>query len=113
VPLVPPTVSEYVPAAMLLVVEILSVAAPEVVIDAGVKPADIPDGNPLAVRDTVPANPLLPATFTVKLVLFPAPTVCEPGVAEIEKSGGAIGVTVILTAVVWFSDPLEPPMVSA
>ena len=108
----PATVREYVPTAMLLVVEILRVAAPDVVIDAGVKLADIPAGNPLAVRDTVPANPLLPATFTVKLVLLPAPTVCELGVAVIEKSGGMFGVTVTLTVVLWLSDPLEPPMVS-
>jgi hypothetical protein len=97
---------------VLPVVEMLSVAAPEVVIEAGVKLADMPDGNPLAVKETVPANPLLAATFTVKLVLFPAPTVCEEGVAEIEKSGGMFGVTVTLTVELWFNVPLSPAIVS-
>ena len=50
-------------------------AVPDVVIEEGLKLADMPEGNPLAVSDTVPVNPFEAAIVTLKLVLLPAPTV--------------------------------------
>ncbi len=101
VPLDPPIVRVYVPAATLLVVPTVIVAVPDVVIEEGLKLAVMPEGNPLAVSDTAPVNPFDAETVTLKEVLFPAPTVCEPGAAEMEKSGGGLfAVTVRPTVVV-------------
>ena len=53
-------------------VDTFRVAVPEVLMDAGLKVACMPEGKPLAVRDTVPVNPFRAATLTLKLVLWPA-----------------------------------------
>ena len=45
-------------------------------------------------------------------MLPPAVTVCEPGVAEIEKSGGGGGLTVKLTAAECVRLPLVPVIVN-
>jgi hypothetical protein len=82
---------------MAAVVEMLSVAEPDLVIDAGPKLAVAPLGNPLALSETVPPNPFSAPTEIAKLVLPPAVTFCEAGVAVIEKSGFAGPLTVKLT----------------
>lgn len=69
-------------------------------IDVGLKFADMPLGSPLAVSETDPVKPFRAPTVTVKLVPFPAEIDCELGDAEIEKSGGGLfAVTVTLTVV--------------
>ena len=49
----------------------VSVEDPEVVIELGLKLAMAPWGSPLALRLTVPVNPLDGVTLTVYVVLFP------------------------------------------
>lgn len=98
---------------MLAVVEMLSVELPEVVIEAGLKLAVMPLGNPLAVNETLPLNPLSVPMLTVKLVLLPATIACEVGVDVIEKfGGGGACVTVIPTVALWLRGPLVAPISS-
>jgi hypothetical protein len=61
-PAVPAIVSVALPAGVLAAVVTFSVAVPEPVIDEGVNEADALAGRPVAVRFTVPANPLSGAT---------------------------------------------------
>ena len=86
-PLVPVIVKVYVPVGVVLAVEMLSVEEPEPPIEAGLKLAEAPLGNPLTPRLTVAVKPLSALTLAVKLVPAPTVTDCELGVAEIEKSG--------------------------
>src|SRR5438067_2425302 len=86
-PLVPVTVSVYVPAGVAELVVTDKVEEPEVVTDIGLKLPVAPDGNPLALRFTLPVNPFNALIVVVKVALFPALTVCDEGLAEIEKSG--------------------------
>lgn len=95
---------------MLLAVVTASVEVPEVATDVGVKLPVAPLGKPLALRVTVPVNPLIALTVTEYVVLWPAVTVCELGEAEIEKSGGAF--TTRETVVLCVRLPLVPVMVS-
>ena len=72
---------------------------PPRLIDAGVKPALVtPFGNPdslLTLRLTVPLNPLLGVTVTVKVPDCPGVSACAGGLAAISKSGNE-GRTVIV-----------------
>jgi hypothetical protein len=102
-----------VPGATLLVVDTLSVDKPDELIDAGLKLACIPEGSPLAVKDTVPTNSLSAATLTPKLVLLPTAIDWELGVAESEKSGFVVVLeTTRLRVVLWERLPLAPHSVS-
>lgn len=113
VPLAPATVKVYVPATAVLLVDTLSVAVPEVLIDAGLKLACIPTGNPLTVRDTKPENPSIAETVTLKLALWPIPIVWALGLVDSEKSGIAIALeTVRLNVVLRVRVPLTPDRVS-
>lgn len=58
------------------------VAEPVVVTDGGLKLAVARLGNPLTLKVTVPVKPPVGVTVTVKLVLLPAITVRDAGVAE-------------------------------
>ena len=64
-PLVPVMVSVDVPAAVVLAVVTVSVEVPLPLSVAGEKLAVAPVGNPLALRVTVPVNPLSAPTVTV------------------------------------------------
>ena len=105
-------VSEYVPAAVEDVVEMLNVQVPDVVIDEGLQLASMPAGIPLSASATAPVNPFEAAMLTEKLVLLPAATVCELGDAASEKSGGGLLVNVMPTVVLWLRLPLVPAIVS-
>ena len=85
---------------------------PEPVTDAGLKLALAPLGNPLAVKVTTPANPPDPVAVAEYDVPLPAVTVCEAGVAEIEKSPTTAALTTRVTEAVWTSEPLVPVMVN-
>ncbi len=101
VPLVPVMLILYVPLTVELVVDIFRVQLPEPVIDDGLQLTSIPAGIPLSTRPTVPLNPFIAETLTVKVVLLPAVIVCELGEADIEKSAVEVAtVTTIVTFVV-------------
>jgi hypothetical protein len=104
VPLVPVTLTVYVPLPMLLATVIVRVDFPEVEIEAGLRLAVNPAG---AVADsvTVPVNPLIAVTVIVEVPEDPLLTLRLVGDAEIEKSGV---VTVTVTVAVWLSVPLVP-----
>jgi hypothetical protein len=87
VPLVPVTVIVWLPVGVPLVVVTVIVEEPEVVIVGGLKAAFAPAGSPLALRVTVPVNPLTAPTVTAYVVLLPWTTDWEGGVAESVKSG--------------------------
>jgi hypothetical protein len=82
---VPVIVTEYVPAGVELEVEIVSVDEPPLVTDAGENDAVAPLGRPLALSETVWADPDVVAVETVALVPDPAVTVADDGLTEIEK----------------------------
>jgi len=103
-------VNGYVPAATAPVVVTVSVALPLPVNVVGLKLPLAPDGNPLTDKFTTPLNPFNAPIVTVYVVLPPASTPCDPGVAPSVKSGG--GVTVRLTPVVWVRLPSLPVMVN-
>lgn len=66
VPLTPLMVSVYVPAAVEVEVETVSVDEPEApVMEGGLNVGVAPDGNPLTLRLTVPVNPLEGVTVAV------------------------------------------------
>jgi hypothetical protein len=79
VPLIPVTVTVYVPALTV------SVDVPEPVTLVGLSVAVKPDDG-LAVRLTVPLNPLIEATVMVDVPLAPALTVTLVGLAVMLKS---------------------------
>jgi hypothetical protein len=76
----------YVPAGVELEVAIVNVDDEPDVTDAGENDAVAPDGSPLAVNDTDSAEPEVTAVETVELVPFPAMTLAELGLSEMEKS---------------------------
>ena len=76
-----------VPVDVELVVVMVSVEFPEFTTEAGLKLAVALLGSPLVFRLTVPAKPFCAPMVTVYVVLLPCVTVCELGVAVIEKSG--------------------------
>src|SRR5262245_19492427 len=77
----------------------VSVDEPAPVIEAGLNhPLVMPLGNPDSLptpKLTVPVNPLMGVTVTVKVVYWPGTTAFASGVTVIEKSGAG-GVTVIV-----------------
>ena len=99
-----------VPLVVLVVVVTVIVVDPAVVTDDGLKLELAPVGNPLALKVTVPVKPLIGETVTVYVVLSPRLTVCEEGVAEIEKSG-AVAWTTSVAVEVRVRVPLVPVIV--
>ena len=97
-PLVPVMVSETAHGIVLVVVNIVSVEAPDPLIEAGLKPPLVtPVGNPDSLptaRLTDPVKPLCGVTLTVYDAAPSGTTCCADGPTVIEKSGLA-GVTVI------------------
>jgi hypothetical protein len=83
---VPVIVTLYVPAGVELDVEIVSVDEPPAVTDVGENEADAPLGRPLALNETVCAEPDVTAVETVVLVPEPAVTEADVGLSETEKS---------------------------
>ena len=85
-PLVPLTVTVYVPVGVEVVVATASVDDPEPVTDVGVNDAVAPVGKPMTPSVTAPLKPLIAETVVVYDAPVPADTVFELGVAESEKS---------------------------
>ena len=81
------------------------------VTDSGLKLALEWKGKPLTLKSTVPENPFIAVTVTVKLVLEPRITVWLEGAAIIEKSGDGGALTTSVTVVLWVKLPLMPVMV--
>jgi hypothetical protein len=108
VPLLPVTVTVYVPLLMFLATVIVRVDFPEVEIEVELRLAVNPVG---AVADnvTVPVNPLRAATVIVEVPEDPLLTLRLVGDAEMEKSGV---VTVTVTVAVWLNVPLVPVTVT-
>lgn len=111
-PLVPVMVNVKVPLGVVLLVVTETVEEPEPLTDAGLKVAFAPAGRPLMLKPTLPANPPDPATVAVYDVPAPAVTVCEAGVAVMEKSPTTGAVTVRVTVVVWLKAPEVPVIVT-
>ena len=104
VPLVPFTVTVYVPLLVLLATVIVSVDFPEVEIEVGLKLVVKPVGA-LADSVTVPVNPLRAVIVIVEVPRDPLLMLKDAGDAEIEKSGD---VTCTVTLMVWLNDPSVP-----
>jgi hypothetical protein len=94
VPLVPLIVSVYVPAGVEALVDTVKVELPEPATDVGLNVGVAPVGRPLALNATLPVNPAIADTLVVYGVLAPGATVCELGVADIEKFGLSVRLAV-------------------
>jgi hypothetical protein len=113
VPLLPPIVTVYVPAAADFVVVNVSVELPEVEIELGEKLPPTPAGNPETPSSTDPVKPFCAATVAVNVVDLPAVTDCDDGAAVIVKSPlNVTAFTFTLTVVLCASVPLVPVIVS-
>jgi hypothetical protein len=112
-PSAPVIVKVYVPAGVAVVVLTVRVELPEPpVIDEGTKLALAPVGNPLTLRLTVSVKPPLGVIVAVYEVPLPAWTVCEAGVAVMEKSPTIGAVTTSETEAVWVNVPSVPVIVN-
>src|SRR6266851_3167082 len=111
-PSVPVTVTVYVPAATDEPTLTVSVEELPAVTEVGFSEAVGPAGETLAVRLTVPAEPLVTAVLIVEVPLFPCTIDRLVGLALIEKSfvGGVVTVTV--TVVLWTALPSVPVTVT-
>jgi hypothetical protein len=83
---VPVIVTAYVPAGVELEVAIVSDDDEPEVTDDGENVAVAPDGRPVALSETASAEPDVTAVETVAPALFPATTLAEVGLTEMEKS---------------------------
>jgi hypothetical protein len=83
---VPVIVIAYVPAGVELEVAIVSDDDQPEVTDDGENIAVAPDGRPVALSETVSAEPDVTAVDTVAPAPFPATTLAEVGLTEMEKS---------------------------
>ena len=88
------------------------VELPPAVTEDGLRVAVIPAGAPLALRLTVPAEPLVTAVLMVAVPLLPCWMLKALGEALIEKSLEAGAVTVTVTAVLWVTVPSVPVTVT-
>lgn len=82
---------------------------PEPAMDVAVNDEVAPLGSPATARLTIPENPPVLVTLTVKGMLAPAPTVWLDGVALRANEGGTL--TVSDVAVAWTRAPLTAVMV--
>ena len=85
-PSVPVTVTVYVPAATDEPTEMVRVEEPPAVTEVGESEAVGPEGETLAERLTVPAEPLVTAVLIVEVPLAPGAIDRLEGLALIEKS---------------------------
>jgi hypothetical protein len=108
VPLLPVTVTVYVPVLVLLDTVIVNVDFPEVEIETGLRLAANPAGA-LADNTTVPVKPLRAVIVIVDVPEDPLPIVNDAGDADSEKSGE---VTCTVRLMVWLNDPLVPVTVT-
>ena len=76
------------------------------VTEVGENDAEAPLGRPLALSETVCAEPEVTAVETVALVPDPAMTEADAGLTESEKSFAAAGVTLSVSVAV--CEPVEP-----
>src|SRR5262249_39702374 len=106
-PLVPVIVSVLLPDGVLDDVVTVKVEDPIMLTEVGLKTPVAPDGKPPTFSATVPVKPLRLPMVTVLVAVLPAVTLCELGVAEMEKS-----FTTRLTVVECTRLPLVPVMVS-
>ena len=95
-PLVPVTVTVYVPALVLLCTVIVSVDFPEVEIETGLRLAANPVGA-LADNVTVPVKPLRAVIVMVDVPKDPLLIVNVAGDADSEKSGVTEAVKLVVT----------------
>jgi len=114
VPLVPVTVSVYVPVGVEAPTEIVRVDVAEPpeggVTEVGLKVLVVPVGRPEIERLTAELKPLKDVIVIVEVPEAPCVIVKDDGEADIVKSGAAV--TVRLTLTVWVSVPLVPVTVS-
>ena len=96
VPLLPVTVTVYVPVLVLLDTVIVSVDFPEGEIETGLRLTANPAGA-LADNATVPVKPLRAVIVMVEVPLDPLLIVNDAGDAEMEKSGVTEAVKLVLT----------------
>ena len=99
-------VTAYVPGTVELEVEIVSVDEPPAVTEDGENDAVAPLGRPLALSETVCAEPEVTAVETVAPVPDPAVTDADAGLTDSEKSFAAAGVTLSVSVAV--CEPVEP-----
>ena len=83
---VPVIVIAYVPAGVELEVVIVSDDEEPEVTDDGENVAAAPNGRPVALSETASAEPEVTAVDTVAAAPFPATTLAEVGLTEMEKS---------------------------
>ena len=105
VPLTPVTVTVAAPTAAVADAVKVKELAP-VVVEAGLKLAVTPLGKPLAVKATLPANPLSRLTVIVLVAVPPWATLALA--AARTKSGVAVPVTVSAIVALWVNVPLVP-----
>ncbi len=87
------------------------VLEPDIIILVGLREAVSPvDGLTVAVRLTVPLNPLMGVMVIVEVPVPPTDMVNEAGLAVMVKSG--VVTCSVITAVVWESKPLVPVTVT-
>jgi hypothetical protein len=93
-----------VPAGVVAFVVTVSVLEPDGVTETGLNDLVAPEGNPVALKATVPVKPVPAVTIAVKVVLAPLTTVLEAGSAASEKS---VTVIVRVAGVALASPPLS------
>src|SRR5947209_2381236 len=84
---------------------------PTAVTDVGLREAVGPEGETLALRPTVPAEPVVSAVLMVEVELLPWPMLRLVGLAPIEKSSVGRELIVRPTVVVWLPLVAVPVMV--
>lgn len=98
-------------AAVLEADNVSTLLAP--VVEGGLKLAVTPLGRPLTLENmTLPANPPVRVMLIVAVPLAPCAIDKLEGLADREKSGVVIGLTVSAIAAVCVSEPLLPVMVT-
>lgn len=111
-PVVPVTVTWYVPASVALVVDIVRIAldVPPLtrVIFAGLRLVTSSAGVDVENRITIPVNPFKLNKLIVDATDEPFTSVRLVGLDEREKLGGGTPVTVRLTMTAWFTCPNNP-----
>jgi hypothetical protein len=100
-----------VPGAKLLVEEKVRVEVPVPELARttveGFTVSEGPDGDTVALIETLPDNPLMLVSVMVEFADVPGEAVSEPGLREIEKS-----TTCTITCIEWVRDPLVPVIVT-
>ena len=93
-PLVPVTVTVELPSGVLVDALSVSEEVPDPLIELGLNDGVTPDGRPLILKVTVPAN--WPRGFTTMstIVWLPGTRFCVVGAADSEKSGDTVIVRV-------------------